>query len=63
MDSGLSEPLMSISETADLLGTSLANIVDLSCRDRAPLPATPDGQGGVGFYRSDVECWQAEQSG
>jgi hypothetical protein len=61
IDSGLDETLMSVRETADLLGLSLAEVADLACRERSPLPATQDGRGGIGFYRSDVECWQIDK--
>jgi predicted DNA-binding transcriptional regulator AlpA len=54
------ELISSISETAALLDVSPADIVDLACRRRAPLPTTHDERGAIGFYRSEVDCWVAE---
>jgi predicted DNA-binding transcriptional regulator AlpA len=60
VDSGLQEPAMSIAETAAVLNVSPADVVDLVCRPSTPLPATYD-HGSIGFYRSEVDCWAAEQ--
>jgi hypothetical protein len=63
VDSDLRERLMTIGETAALLGTSLADVVDLACQRSAPLPSAEDGRGGIGFYRSEVDCWLVDHDG
>lgn len=61
VEEALRERPMTVGETAAVLEVSLAEVVDLACRPTSPLPATYDTGGAIGFYRSDIECWAADQ--